>query len=190
MTTGRKNLLCLCLCVLIPFAGVKLLGGLLPGDMGGWNDRVFDRYHKERVATGKDTPAANIVMVDVDDRSYRELGRQLTERNTYAHLVEVLTEAGVKAILFDLVFSLESDQENDAALEMALATQGNTYLPLVVGIHEGQPGPGVDDATPYTLPVKTASWGDIPTAYQLLTGHNIPGNHRKMLDTRLPSCGG
>src|SRR5258708_90527 len=81
--------------VLAAFSGNSVLLGRL-------SPLVFDLYQniKPRAEAG-----APIVVVDIDEQSIREIGQWPWPRSEIARLVDRLTELGVAAIAFDVVFS-------------------------------------------------------------------------------------
>ncbi|MEP3422473.1 MAG: CHASE2 domain-containing protein [Erythrobacter sp.] len=71
----------------------------------------------------------DIVLVAIDDKSLREIGGWPWRRSTHARLLDALSDAGARAIVFDVLFVENSDLQEDAALEGALARAGNVVLP-------------------------------------------------------------
>ncbi len=77
-----------------------------------------------------------VLIVAVDERSLRELGRWPWPRRVHARLVERLMASGVRAIGFDVLFSEPdlNDPEGDALLARAIEASGRVVL--VVGPEE------------------------------------------------------
>ncbi|MPZ10053.1 MAG: CHASE2 domain-containing protein [Kiloniellaceae bacterium] len=72
---------------------------------------------------------AEPVLIEIDARSIHEIGRWPWPRSLHALLLDRLTAAEVGEIFLDVDFSLRSEEEEDAALEGALARrQGRTTL--------------------------------------------------------------
>ncbi|MDD5438604.1 MAG: CHASE2 domain-containing protein [Candidatus Omnitrophica bacterium] len=87
---------------------------------------LFDlRYKLRPVLKTSD----KIVFVEISDDSIRKLGSWPFDRKYHALMVQVLKEAGAKAIIFDVFFSepKDGDQEFGEAVRQA----GNVYLPYV-----------------------------------------------------------
>ncbi len=85
-------------------------------------------------------PADDIVIIEIDERSIRELGRWPWSRNLHAELLQPLKDS--KAVFFDVIFSDEDTQnpQADEAFAQALAQQNLVVLPLYleqIG-HQGQ----------------------------------------------------
>lgn len=76
------------------------------------------------------TPDESLVIVAIDNRSLETLGRWPWPRETHARLVDRLTEAGVAATGFDVLFI--EPAPGDAALAAALQRSGRTCLPMAV----------------------------------------------------------
>ncbi|MGQ9533346.1 MAG: CHASE2 domain-containing protein, partial [Desulfotomaculales bacterium] len=75
---------------------------------------------------GARPPAADVVVVAVDDPSQAELGRFPWPRETHARLLENLAEARV--VGFDLVFDTPDERGGDGAFARAVAAHGRVVL--------------------------------------------------------------
>jgi len=65
--------------------------------------KVFDIYQQIRPrAVPADSP---VIIADIDEKSLAEIGQWTWPRTVFADLVNTLTEAGAKVIVFDVVFS-------------------------------------------------------------------------------------
>jgi CHASE2 domain-containing sensor protein/signal transduction histidine kinase len=72
----------------------------------------------------------SILIVGVDERSLRELGAWPWSRARHAQMIDRLTQAGAKAIVYDVLFSQPApNPDDDAALASAIARSGKVYLP-------------------------------------------------------------
>jgi len=71
----------------------------------------------------------NIVIVAIDERSLESIGRWPWSRDVLASLVDKLQEAGVELIVFDIILSERSAQ--DQVLRESLDRAGNVILPMV-----------------------------------------------------------
>jgi CHASE2 domain-containing sensor protein/signal transduction histidine kinase len=79
-------------------------------------------------------PAADVVIVGVDEDSLSRLGRWPWSRRTHAELVGILSEAGARVILLDMIFA-EPDREDpgaDTALASVLEASGRVVLPVIL----------------------------------------------------------
>lgn len=90
-------------------------------------------------------PAADIVIVAIDDQSLRELGSWPWRRATLAALVESLTELGARNILLDLLLHQPDlvSPEDDRLLAQAMRRHGRVVLPVHVAPAE-VPGQAVE----------------------------------------------
>ncbi|WP_312784278.1 CHASE2 domain-containing protein [Brevundimonas sp.] len=79
-----------------------------------------------------------IVIVAIDERSLQTLGRWPWPRATHAALIDRLTQAGPRAVAYDVLFT--EPEADDPALAGALARAKEVYLPLLVD------APGKDGA--------------------------------------------
>ena len=78
----------------------------------------------------------NIVIIEVGNDTIDKIGKWPISRRYHATLVDILTKAGVKAIVFDIFFSEEQNAEADAQFEAAIKRSGRVYLPHVFNIVE------------------------------------------------------
>ncbi|MCR9215518.1 MAG: CHASE2 domain-containing protein [Proteobacteria bacterium] len=70
-----------------------------------------------------------LVIVEIDPKSLREIGTWPWKRSLHALLIDRLTAARAETIVFDIDFSLASTEEEDAKLASALARRsGHTIL--------------------------------------------------------------
>ncbi|MFC4254784.1 CHASE2 domain-containing protein [Altererythrobacter xixiisoli] len=77
-----------------------------------------------------------LVLVEVDDRSLRELGPWPWPRARHAELIERLSAAGAKVIVPDILFLEPGIVAEDLALAQAVAKAGNVVLPFTFGPEE------------------------------------------------------
>ena len=90
-----------------------------------------------RVQAAKLVPDADIVLVDIDEKSLarmeKDAGRWPWPRVVHAELVEGLAAQRPRAIVFDIAFT-EADnfrRQDDAAFAETVAKHANTYFPLL-----------------------------------------------------------
>ena len=75
-------------------------------------------------------PDNNIVIVAIDDKSIDQLGRFPSWPRIYhAQIINALAEAGARTIVFDVLFSEPSPDDNE--LSASIKQAGNVILPLV-----------------------------------------------------------
>ncbi|MEP1471608.1 MAG: EAL domain-containing protein [Halieaceae bacterium] len=92
-----------------------------------------------------------ILIVAVDEKSLKQLGRWPWPRATHATIIDILTSSGVSAIGIDILFSERdaSDPEGDVKLASAIANSGKVVL--VLGPESG--GSGQDQLLSEVLPL-------------------------------------
>ena len=71
----------------------------------------------------------SILIVDIDDRSLAQLGAWPWSRETHARMVDRLSQAGARTIVYDVLFSEAGDPAQDQALGEAIKRSGRVYLP-------------------------------------------------------------
>ena len=69
-----------------------------------------------------------IVVIEISDDSVAKIGRWPWDRDWHATLIKILSEAGAKAVVFDVIFSEASDPAKDAALGQSISESKNVYL--------------------------------------------------------------
>lgn len=73
-----------------------------------------------------------ILVVTIDDYSLQQLGRWPWPRAVHGQLLDRLSSAGAKGVLFDVILSEPgSTVENDTRLAAALCRAGNVFLPVL-----------------------------------------------------------
>jgi PAS domain S-box-containing protein len=76
-------------------------------------------------------PSGNVVVVEIDAPSLKEIDVWPWPRGHHAEMIDKLREAGARQIAVDIDFSAKSSDAEDSALEAALARAGgNVILPV------------------------------------------------------------
>ncbi len=108
--------------------GIFLLLAWFFGDiLWEWEQKTVDYRFRLR---GPIPIHPAIVHIDIDDESLKALGPWPWKRSLHGELVRRLNEAGVGAQVFDIIFSGEKEQKDDAALVAAVQKAGTVYLPV------------------------------------------------------------
>lgn len=79
-------------------------------------------------------PARDVVLVAIDDRSIQTIGRWPWKRSAHANLIRILSEAGPRAIGYDVNFPESSDAAEDEKLAEAITASGLVVLPYELTI--------------------------------------------------------
>ncbi len=112
---------------LLFLAALALAGGLLASRL---TDQLDALVHDAIVRATPHAPDPRILIVAIDDASIRALGRWPWSRDVHGRLIDRLTDAGVAAIGYDVLFV--DPGADDAALATALARSGKVALPLLI----------------------------------------------------------
>lgn len=101
--------------------------------------RIFDNYELQTLDYRfKMRPAISvtdkIAIIEIDDDSIKKIGQFPIGRTYHAAIVKALSDAGAKAIVFDMFFS--EPRDDDPELEEAIKKAGNVYLPYVFDIDQ------------------------------------------------------
>ncbi|MGB2705456.1 MAG: CHASE2 domain-containing protein [Candidatus Omnitrophota bacterium] len=103
--------------------------------------RLLDNYELETLdirfkLRGRIPINKNIAIIEIGDDTIDKLGKWPISRRYHAVLIDALTKAGAKAIVFDVFFSEESNEGADRLLGEAIEKSGRVYLPHVFNIVE------------------------------------------------------
>lgn len=71
-----------------------------------------------------------VVLIEIGDDTIKKMGSWPFERNYHTMMVNALSEAGAKAIVFDIFFSEPSKYDDE--FEAAIKEAGNVYMPFVL----------------------------------------------------------
>jgi adenylate cyclase len=176
LTTSKRRRQTLALYLL----GVLFLVGgaswFFRADFDIWNSRLHDALFTLREARGTPLPAdPDLVFVDIDDASYEAVGNSWFSRRSYAHLVRVFQDLGVRAVLFDVAFIGSTEPEDDAELVSAVRSYGRAYIPLIVAIDPpgeipafskkaAPPATVSPEGSPWLAAPNVKRWGDVRSA--------------------------
>jgi len=138
------------------------IAGLIFGLIG------FGELPEDLLRTGRNSlhlhkASGDIVLIKVDDKSLRDIGRWPWPRAKHAALIDKLTSAGTKRIFVDVLFSGATDDPNDRALTRSLARSGRVVLP--VKTRSGPSQGAQQDAFPMGAFTKHAQLGSISLPY-------------------------
>jgi EAL domain-containing protein (putative c-di-GMP-specific phosphodiesterase class I)/CHASE2 domain-containing sensor protein len=115
-----------------------LILGLLFGLVGA-GEYPEDRLRVVRNHINKQPASGDIVLVAVDEKALREIGRWPWPRSRYADLIEALDAAKPKRQVHDLMFPEKSEPAEDRRLAQALKNSRNVVLGYAprVGTYDG-----------------------------------------------------
>ena len=86
--------------------------------------RMARNHFRQHKASG------GVVLVSVNDKSVREIGRWPWPRRYQAQMIDRLTAAGAKQVYFDITFENRSNPADDALLASAIERSGRVTLPV------------------------------------------------------------
>ncbi len=77
-------------------------------------------------------PADDLLVIDIDDKSLSQIGRWPWPRQTHAQLLDILSAAQSKAVVFDILFpELDiNDYASDVRFAQAIKRNGSVILPI------------------------------------------------------------
>lgn len=117
------------------FACIMLCAAALFGYVGGTGQPA--RLIYDMLMRTVDHPKMDeVVIVAIDDRSVEAIGRWPWPRDNHAHLLDIFTEGGARAVGLDILLfepgRQPTEQEDDAKLAASIARNGRTVLPVVL----------------------------------------------------------
>ncbi len=119
--------------------GWALVLGLLFGVVGA-GEYPEDRLRVVRNHINERPVSGDIVLVGIDEKSLRDVGRWPWPRSRYAELIEAIDAASPKQQVHDILLSERTEPDEDRRLASALASSRNVtlaYLPRA-GARDGQ----------------------------------------------------
>lgn len=141
MTSARLRLEWAIL-LLLAIVGASLLNA------GTSTDRIDHQILDTASALTRPAAHPDIVLVTIDDRSLSEEGNWPWSRDIHARLIDRLTQAGARLVVFDVLFLEPGDAAADEALANAIRTNGKVVLPHTFG-----PRPNTELAQDPVLPL-------------------------------------
>lgn len=91
-----------------------------------FEEKTYDLRYKS--LRGEISPHPDIAIIAMDEKSIAELGRFPWSRSEYARLIDQLSSAGAKRVLFDVFFPETEAAQPDQALANAISRAGNVVL--------------------------------------------------------------
>ncbi|HEU5286226.1 MAG TPA: EAL domain-containing protein [Sphingomicrobium sp.] len=142
------------------------IAGLIFG-LIGFGELPEDVLRAGRNSLHPHKASGDIVLVQIDDRSLRELGRWPWPRRFHAQLTDKLTAAGAQRIFFDVMFENRSNAADDAMLAAAIERSGRVTLPVRLrsGPYGSKPNSAQLDSRPLDLFSRNARLGTISVRY-------------------------
>ncbi len=96
----------------------------------GWTQRLDYLIYDAFIKLQPITTSTSSVIVAIDEKSLRELGRWPWDRSIHAELITKLRKAGAEAVVFDLLLTEPGPPLADQLFKVSMAEAGNTLLPL------------------------------------------------------------
>jgi len=142
------------------------IAGLIFG-LIGFGELPEDLLRASRNSLHPHRASGDIVLVEIDDRSLRAMGRWPWPRRVHAQLTDKLTAAGANRIFFDVMFENRSNPAEDAILAGAIARSGRVTLPVRLrsGPYGSEPSSAGFDSMPLELFSRNARLGTISVRY-------------------------
>jgi serine phosphatase RsbU (regulator of sigma subunit)/CHASE2 domain-containing sensor protein len=88
----------------------------------------------------------DVVIIEIAQDTLEKIGQWPIDRKFHAALVDALSAAGARAIIFDILFSTKSNDLSDTALIQSIAESKNVYLPVALRLSEDRPKAMFPDA--------------------------------------------
>ncbi len=113
------------------------------------NYKIYDVYFKLR---GKVHHSDKVVIVAIDEKSLKTIGRWPWSRNVLARLIKKLSQDGAYIIGMDIILS--EPEKHDQILAQAISEAGNVVLPIFFSFKKGELKPvNFKEFYPYLLDI-------------------------------------
>jgi len=133
LSTNKNKHIRILILILGSFIGSHLLFILFPGVFDTLDLRVRDYAFQARYQLlGGGKVYHQLVHVDINDSTKREIEPHEWDHSADAKVVNVLTELNVGAIAYDIVFSEPTEAEEDQDLIDAVSGSKRVYFPVVM----------------------------------------------------------
>ena len=143
------------------------IAGLIFG-LIGFGELPEDLLRASRNSLHPHRASGDIVIVQVDDPSLREIGRWPWPRRYHAQLTDRLTAAGANRIFFDMMLESSSSGHDDSMLADAIRRSGRVTLPVRLRSGpnaDSRPGSTALDSPPLNRFARHARLGTISVRY-------------------------
>lgn len=125
LARGNVNVFSFILALLCVFSVLFLYYSQNPF-LEAFEAKTYDLRFKD--LRGPIRPNPDIAIIAFDDKSIAELGQYPWSRDRYAHLIDRLTAAKAKAVVFDAFFPERENAKNDRLFAAAIKRAGNVVL--------------------------------------------------------------
>jgi adenylate cyclase len=130
---NRKTVIFTVVLIVLSFVLSWMLFLASPGVFETWKLQTNDSLFRLRYRIfGKRPTFPSIVHVDFDDESARTMDVSMDDKVLYTKIIDLLSEAYVRAVAFDMVFLRGDSEENDEALVDATFESNNIYFPIIL----------------------------------------------------------
>ena len=82
---------------------------------------------------------SDVIIIEIAQDTLEKIGQWPIDRKFHAGLVDTLTACGVKAVIFDILFSTKSSPVSDVKLIESITEAKNVYLPVALRLSEEKP---------------------------------------------------
>jgi len=113
------------LAILIVSIGLSVLYSFIPKTLESFDNRLRDYMF---IVRGEEPDSKNVVIIDIDDKSLKQIGQWPWSRDVVADMLVNLTSGGIGLIAFDVVFA-EEDRSNPIKLVEKLGLKTEKEIP-------------------------------------------------------------
>ena len=118
--------------ILIIFIIINVFSLLFDDLFNVWNFKVNDQlFHLRYEIKGKEKLNPNVIHVDLNDSTIQNLQISVFDRSIYAKVIDVLSQAGVRGMVFDIFFAEERNKAQDESLVRATKDAGMVFYAVV-----------------------------------------------------------
>ena len=151
--------------IFICFCFFRLVWWAFPGILPVWELQVGDQLMRLAHSWQGNRPInPDIVYIDLDDKSVASLTYSVNDHRLYTEIVRILSEAGVSAVLVDMVFPNCRKEDNCSSFTETVQRAGTIHMPVILS------ATGTDIQGPESgqVPKEKITWEmDVPPQYSL-----------------------
>jgi adenylate cyclase len=96
-----------------------------------WDYKILDIIFSQAVKYGHGPQMSpQIVYITITDNSYNYFGKNILDRADVANINNALSELGVEAVIYDIIFARPGKSDSDQKFKTSIDQLGSVYLPI------------------------------------------------------------
>jgi adenylate cyclase len=113
------------------FSAILLLLGVRSSIWTEWDYKLLDVFYRQAIKYNQGPPISpRIVYLVITDDSYNYFGKSILDRSDLAGVNHALSELGVEAVGYDIIFARPSRGDSDRRFKSSIEQLRRVYLPI------------------------------------------------------------